>query len=175
MNTEVNSEVSNPYSAPKVNTQAPLPTDGEPQEVKLFSIAGRIGRVRYIGYSIGLSVLIMALGGILAAATSMFVIVLAYIALIVMQVMLTIQRCHDFNTSGWLSLLMLIPLVNFIFWFVPGTDGANNYGNKTPPNTTMSILLACILPLIFVLGIVAAVALPAYSDYTKRARAAQSR
>lgn len=175
MNTEVNTEISNPYSAPKVDTQAPLPSDGEPQEVKLFSIAGRIGRVRYIGYSIGLTVLIMAIGGMLAAVTFGGGIVLAYIFMLVIQVMLTIQRCHDFNTSGWLSLLMLIPFVNFIFWFIPGTDGANNYGNKPPPNTTMSILLACILPLIFVLGIVAAVALPAYQDYTKRAKASQSR
>jgi Tfp pilus assembly major pilin PilA len=35
--------------------------------------------------------------------------------------------------------------------------------------------LVAIPLLIFVIGIVAAIALPAYSDYTKRARAAQSR
>ena len=26
--------------------------------------------------------------------------------------MLTIQRAHDFNTTGWLAILSIVPLVN---------------------------------------------------------------
>jgi uncharacterized membrane protein YhaH (DUF805 family) len=170
MNTEVN-----PYSAPQSNTIAPPQENGEPQEVKIFTIAGRIGRVRYLGYSIGLSILIMMVGALISTVTFGIGLALAYVFVVIMQMMLTIQRCHDFNTSGWLALLTFIPLVNLIFWFIPGTDGPNNYGNKTAPNTVLSIVLACILPAVFVLGIVAAIALPAYQDYVKRAKVSQSR
>lgn len=174
MNTEVNTEVSNPYSAPKVNIQAPLASDGEPHEVRIFAIAGRIGRVRYIGYTIGLSFLIMFAGSILGALTFGIGLVIAYIALLVMQIMLTIQRCHDFNTSGWLAILALIPLVGLIFWFIPGTDGPNNFGNKTAPNSTATTVLACIVPIV-IIGVLAAVAIPAYQGYVERAKASRSR
>jgi uncharacterized membrane protein YhaH (DUF805 family) len=92
----------------------------------------------------------------------------------VVMVMLTIQRAHDFNTTGWIALLAVVPLVNLIFWFIPGTEGENRFGRQTPPNSIVAILLALILPLVFVLGIVAAIAIPAYQDYVKRAQASQS-
>jgi membrane associated rhomboid family serine protease len=99
--------------------------------------------------------------------------VVGYGAIIVLSALLTIQRAHDFNSSGWLALLVLIPLVNLIFWFIPGTDGENRFGRKTPPNGIGVILLACIVPLIFIIGILAAIAIPAYSGYVQRAKAAQ--
>ena len=166
----MNTNTNNPYASPST-----LNVTGadEYDEVKIFSVSGRIGRVRYIGYSVGLSILIMLVGGMLGAVSFGIGLVVAYIAVLVISIMLTIQRCHDFNTSGWLSILFFIPLVNFIFWFIPGTDGANNYGNKTPPNTTMVILLAFIVPVIFVIGILAAIAIPQYAKYVERAKAAQ--
>lgn len=89
------------------------------------------------------------------------------------QVLLSIQRAHDFNTTGWLAILVFVPLVNLLFWVIPGTDGENRFGLKPPPNGTGAIVLAFILPLIFAIGIIAAVAIPAYQDYVERARAAQ--
>ena len=47
-----------------------------------------------------------------------------------------IKRLHDNNLTGWLCLLMLIPVVNFIMWFVmiisEGSRGANRFG--PPPS-----------------------------------------
>ena len=40
---------------------------------------------------------------------------LFWIGYLVLTFMLTIQRCHDFNASGWLSLLALVVLV----WLFP--------------------------------------------------------
>jgi len=96
-------------------------------------------------------------------------------AILALQVSLTIQRCHDFNMSGWLSALALIPLVNLMFWIVPGTDGRNRYGAPPPPNSAGAVALALILPLVFILGIVAAISIPAYKHYSDRAHAAQQR
>jgi hypothetical protein len=89
--------------------------------------------------------------------------------------MLTIQRSHDFNMSGWFSLLALVPLVNLIFWFIPGTDGPNRFGAKTPPNSALVLIGVWIVPILFIGGILAAVSIPAYQDYVKRSQTQQTR
>ena len=90
--------------------------------------------------------------------------------MLVVGVMLTIQRCHDFDVSGWLSLLLIVPIAPLLFWIIPGSKGANRFGAPTPPNSTGVVILALLLPVLFFGGILAAIALPAYQDYTKRAR-----
>ena len=70
--------------------------------------------------------------------------------------------------TGWLSLISLIPLGVLVFWFVPGTPGENDYGKRPPPNTTGAVVLACLLPFFVIVGIVAAVAIPAYQQYAEQ-------
>lgn len=162
----------NPYKAPAA---AVADTAEQYGEVRLFSVSGRIGRARYIAYAIGLwalLVVVVALSALLGAFGGVLMIV-AYIAAVVLGFMLTIQRAHDFNVTGWLALVSLIPLVNLIFLIIPGTDGENRFGAKTPPNTVGVLIAAWLLPVIFVVGMVAAIALPAYQDYVKRAQAKQ--
>ncbi len=84
-----------------------------------------------------------------------------------MHALLSIQRAHDFNATGWLAILAFIPLLNLIFWFIPGTEGENRFGYKTPPNGKLAIVLACIIPAVMVIGIVAAIAIPAYQSYVQ--------
>ena len=73
---------------------------------------------------------------------------------------LFIKRCHDFERSGWLSLVMLIPLAGLIFFLIPGTQGGNTYGFK-PPNRWYhwTIVIGAI-----VLGLTAFVAYFVYLD-----------
>ena len=167
----------NPYAAPRTNVTRRDSAE-EHGEIKVFSAEGRIGRVRYIGYTFGVTVLIAIVIGIAsvlvgaaAPAAAFAVGVVGYIAIVVAQVLLTIQRSHDMNVTGWLCLISLIPLAALVFWLVPGTQGENNYGKPPPPNTMGAVVLACILPLVMVVGIVAAVAIPAYQDYVERAAA----
>ena len=161
----------NPYAKPNA---AVSDAAEQYQEVRLFATSGRIGRVRYIAYGMGIYILLSILGVLLSLVIGQFGMILAWIGIIVIGFMLTIQRCHDFNTTGWLSILGLIPLVNLIFWFIPGTDGPNDYGDKTPPNSGGVVFaVVAVLLVIPVIGILAAIALPAYQDYTKRAKAAQ--
>lgn len=166
----------NPYRAPAA---AVADTAEQFQPVSIFSSSGRIGRVRYIAYSMGLPFLIMLvfgfIGGFIGAAANAPIVAavlmgIGYLLTFVLMFMLTIQRAHDFDTTGWLSLVVLIPLVNLIFWFIPGTDGENRFGLKTPPNTLGVLVAAWLLPLFFVVGIVAAIAIPAYDAYTKRSQ-----
>jgi uncharacterized membrane protein YhaH (DUF805 family) len=165
----------NPYGAPRAVVGD---TAEEVQPVRIFAVSGRIGRARYVVYSIVLSLIIMAVAGIAAALlgpVGIAVMVLGYVAMFVVSVMLTIQRSHDFNMSGWFSLLALVPLVNLLFWFIPGTDGPNRFGAKTPPNPLAVVVGLWVVPLLFVGGIVAAVSIPAYHDYVKRAETQQAR
>jgi Tfp pilus assembly major pilin PilA/uncharacterized membrane protein YhaH (DUF805 family) len=167
----------NPYAAPQTNV-AGSDSDAEDYgEIKILSASGRLGRVRYIGYSAGMSVLIMLVAGILAgvgalvdSSVPLIVVGLGWFAMIVVQFLLTIQRSHDMNVTGWLSLISLIPLGVLVFWLVPGTQGENTYGKPPPPNTTGVIVLACILPFVGIVGVLAAIAIPAYQDYAIRAQ-----
>lgn len=170
----------NPYAAPQTNV---VHGDGGLEEygpVKVFSASGRIGRLRYIGYSAGVSILVMLVAGILAGVFALVdqtlaivVVGIGYLAMIAVQFLLAIQRSHDMNSTGWLSLIWLVPLGALVFWFVPGTQGENDYGKPPPPNTAGVIVLALILPLVAVVGILAAIAIPAYQDYSVRAQVSE--
>jgi uncharacterized membrane protein YhaH (DUF805 family) len=168
-----NAVQANPYGAPRAAVDD---AKEEYQPVRIFAVSGRIGRARYITYSVGVSFLIMFIAGLLAAllgpvGTALSVI--AWIGVVVVSIMLTVQRCHDFDTTGWLALLALIPLANLIFWFIPGTDGRNRFGAKTPPNSVGVLIAVWILPVLFVVGIVAAVSIPAYQQYVMKAKQQQ--
>lgn len=170
-----------PYDTPKAEI---LNESDEFGTIKIFSAKGRIGRLRYIAYSIGITavfyIAMALLMGLLAATAStakpgLFVLPIFALgagAIILIYVLLTIQRCHDFNVTGWLSLCLLVPLVPFVFWFVPGTKGSNKYGLQPPPNKGVALVFVAIIVLIGVIGIVAAIAIPAYQEYVARAAAA---
>jgi type IV pilus assembly protein PilA len=168
----------NPYAAPQTNVGRADPVE-EYGEIKVFSPHGRLGRVRFIGYSAGFGVLFVLLVGAAVAATAsnpntaLLVGGAGYVALLAIQILLAIQRSHDMNTTGWLSLIIFVPIAALLFWFVPGTKGQNDYGLQPPPNTLGTILLALILPLVALLGILAAIAIPAYQDYTIRAQVSE--
>lgn len=176
-----------PYEPPR-GAIAPAATT-QYGEIRPFSTRGRLGRVRYIGYSVGLGLLINLLfagwAGVMAAfaagqAKELFALggfALLALATLTLSVVLAIQRLHDFDASGWWAALNLVPLANLALYLVllimPGTQGANRFGDPPPPNTTGVILLASILPAVMIVGIIAAIAIPAYHSYVERARAAQ--
>lgn len=169
-----NASEHNPFIAPQAAVDDDQDFADSSFKLNIFSCAGRIGRVRYLTYSIGLGLLIILAGGALSAITSPILFFVAYVAVFYVNIMLTIKRCHDFDTTGWLSLLILIPLVNLVFMLIPGTNGPNRFGRKTAPNGSTGVILIAIFVGIVVIGILAAIAIPAYQDYTQRARAAQS-
>jgi uncharacterized membrane protein YhaH (DUF805 family) len=157
----------NPYTAPRAAVDD-VPEEYQP--VRIFSVSGRIGRARYIAYALGISVLFSAVGAGLSAAIGEAGNLLAFAAILVLSLVLSIQRSHDFDTSGWLGILGIVPLANLIFWVIPGTDGPNRFGAKTPPNSVLTLVAAWIIPALFIAGIVAAVSIPAYQDYVKRSQ-----
>lgn len=174
----------NPYQPPRRPITPAAPT--QYGQLHPFSARGRLGRLRYIGYSVGLGLLVNLLtvgwSGVVVALTPNeaasrsialggFLVLMALAA--ALSVLLAIQRLHDFDASGWWSGFALVPLANMAFYLVllimPGTPGANRFGAPPPPNTTGVILLALVLPLVFILGVITAIAIPAYQEYAERA------
>lgn len=174
--------MENVYSAP----QADLSSEAvnETYEPKVFSLSGRIGRVRYIAFSVlatlifyvFLIALIMIAGGGFAslmqggAGTGFFVALglglLGVIPLMVFHFGLMRRRLNDLDQTGWLVLLAFVPLVNLAFTIyilvAPGSASSNKYGAAPSKNPTWAVVVAWIMPVFFILGIVAAIAIPAY-------------
>lgn len=172
---------TNPYNAPRARV---ADADSEYGEVKFWSFSGRIGRLRYLAYSFGATFIMMlvvgaiagigaAMGKEAAGGIMAILIIPLYIVMFVISFMLAIQRAHDFNASGWMSLLVLIPLANLIFLFIPGTKGSNNYGPQPPPNNGGVIAMALIMPIVAIIGILAAIAIPAYNGYIQQSKLLQ--
>ncbi len=166
---------TNPYAAPQADVRD-IAGVQEYQEVRLWSPTGRIGRLRYLAYVFGFQLLLGVIAGIAAALVpevATFVVIPAYVALLVFSILQAIKRSHDMNWSGWTVLLMLIPLVALVWLFKAGTDGENRFGQPPPPNTTLIKVGGLALPLLFIIGVVAAIVIPAYSDYVQRAQGLQ--
>jgi len=154
------------------------------QAVRLWSASGRIGRIRLIGYSAGANLVcefiwIVASGLLKTAHAPVWSLILAmllvWVPYGVLATLLSIQRAHDIGWSGWACLISLIPGAGLIFLIKAGTPGRNEYGDPPPPNTTRVRILALLGTLLIVVGIAAAIAIPAYQHYLERARAAGAR
>lgn len=171
------------YQAPATDVVGQL---GEFDESSMFSPKGRAGRLRYFGYAIGIGFLSGLAMGVLSAiigaisgdpnTVAMFggiISLVVSIGVFAVTIIFIIKRLHDLNWSGWLSLLSVIPLVNLIFGlillFAPGNAGPNKYGPPPKPESNAVVILVIALVLVAMIGIIAAVTIPAYNDYINRA------
>ena len=147
------------------------------QPVRFWPPNGRIGRLRLLAYGAGIYVAFLAIssalgfvGGLTQSASAVVALgVVAFVAYLFAATVIMIQRSHDMNLSGWWSIAAFIPLVGLIWVFKRGTPGANRWGAPPPPNGWGVRVVGMIVPVVMVVGIVAAIALPAYQDYQKRA------
>ena len=109
-----------------------------------FSTKGRTGRQEFFfrGF-MGITLLVFFLSFIsllfattesLSVQNMNYLVVVLGIIIGVSQVMISIKRLHDFNASGWWSILLFIPLVNIIvlmiLLFKGSVNSENKYGDK---------------------------------------------
>lgn len=163
---------ASPYAPPRAAVGDDLP---EFATLKVFTIHGRIGRLRYLAWTLALTVALLVATGIIstvgfavATASPTIAIILGsllgfalFVALVVVSVQIGVQRLHDMGWSGWLYLLNLVPVVNSVFpillLVLPGNAGANQYGAPPPPNSTAVKILASLwlafIPLMLIIGL----------------------
>ncbi|QKZ07047.1 DUF805 domain-containing protein [Pseudomonas eucalypticola] len=169
---ELSLEEVEPLPEPAYSPYAPPQSDIAPTiavygPLKVMTIQGRIGRVRYLGWSMAL-----LLCACLAALVCVTLLTLskplgigagaiAVAAFMTINVQIGVQRLHDAGWTGWMWLLNLVPFVGSIFplvvMAVPGNPGTNQYGPPAPPNSTAVKVLAWLwvvfLVLMFFAGI----------------------
>ena len=127
--------------------------------IQVLSTEGRIGRFEYFFYSLVLPFLVFwiiaALAGIashfgeLGGAIAYVLLAAAFCAALIIHIQLTIQRCHDFNASGWLAILIILPLASVLFWLIPGSKANNRFGY--PPRPVSSLMRKGVALLLLIL------------------------
>ena len=170
-------DLDNPYLAPQAEmsdaggvNQAYTPT--------LYSWSGRIGRLRYLAYSLAFLIITSTFGGVASAlgAAMLFgraqgfgivaLLVLAFLPLATSFFVCMRRRLNDTNVSGWFSLLLFVPVAGLLLWlyvlFCPGTAGANNYGPAPSENTGAVIAGAVLTILLFAGAVTMFVVFPIY-------------
>ena len=114
--------------------KAPFSFDGRIRRIEYF-LSGIVGGiVTWIAMLLGVGTFIFgASSG--SAGGSVFGLLIGLAALVAsvwFSLAQGVKRLHDLNKSGWLILLMFIPIVNAIFGlymlFADGTVGPNQYG-----------------------------------------------
>lgn len=138
-------------------------------QTRFFHLTSRIGRLRYLAYSVGLSllcivpvVLAVMLRLVVPAAGAPLLGVIS-LAAMVLSIALGVRRLHDTDKSGFWMLLALVPLVNLglviYLIFFPGSGGENRFGEEPSPNSGWVILGALVYIGLIPLSIIAAFAL----------------
>ena len=149
-----------PYSPPSADID---PQAGQVGELKINSFRGRIGRMRYLAWSLALLFIFVALMAGISAITLVsetlgsILLAGAVIGMLVVSAQIGVQRLHDMGWSGWLWLLNVVPIISSVFWIVmlvvPGPAGSNRYGPPPPPNSLGVNLVAGIFLILLVGGL----------------------
>ena len=139
----------NPYAAPQAGLALPFAPAGQ---ARLLGWHGRIGRVRFVAYCL-LGFPMAVLFAIAAVIVSNLPAVRACLAanawaseaigfaiplvLLLPMALATRRRLHDIDVSSWWALMLLFPILQFVFVIyllvAPGTAGANDYGAAPRP------------------------------------------
>ncbi|WP_171265983.1 DUF805 domain-containing protein [Acinetobacter sp. LoGeW2-3] len=167
----MNSKDTSPFFS-----RSPIPSNDNP-----LSLEGRFGRLSFIGWYAFLHMIFFFASIALSLVSGIFSLTtlsldnqhfvdaltglagLGYLALVIFYlyfyIVIVARRLHDLNKSGWLMLLMLVPVVNIFFIFylllAAGTPGPNRFG----PVRSAAIwekILAWLMILLTVLSLFAA-------------------
>lgn len=120
-----------------------------------YSSKGRVRRGTYL-LQLTIALLLCVLFSLLVAMISSNTGKLAY-ALYALSILfyfyarfsIVIKRLHDLGKSGWLSLILLVPLINIGFglWllFAEGNKQENNYGKVTDKSDILALVLTLVI------------------------------
>ena len=149
--------MSNIYAAPSAN----LSDLAQPGAALAFALNGRIGRLRFVAYSVA-AYLLSSLCIIIVLVPLNFVVdaiawMPAGITLIffVLYVIIVRRRLQDIGLGGLFSLCIFIRFVNLYFGFMMlfkrGDEGSNEFGPQPPENTIGVKVLAFSFPVLMLI------------------------
>jgi uncharacterized membrane protein YhaH (DUF805 family) len=158
---------------------------------KYATFSGRARRSEYwyfILFYLVVYVAFLVAGAVTKSSSPMLSLVLQLLgavfslAMFVPSIAVSVRRLHDTDRSGWWFFIVLVPLVGsivlLVFFLLDSQPGDNSFGpnpkgisdpKAASGGTSMAVIAAvAIVLVIFVGGIVAGVAVPAYQDYQAR-------
>ena len=164
----------------------------DPSSESALSPNGRFGRLSYLGWNMLITLSILSIIIMIAAfspdlftdssaltgssAVAAVLIGISYLVMLYFSFIFTIRRLHDRNHTGWLSILIFVPIINLFFIlyliFAKGDDCSNQYGPQRITRGWEKVLGGFYF-LLFPLGILTAIALPTYQDYPIPSQLAQ--
>lgn len=129
--------------------KAPFSFDGRIRRIEYF-LSGIIGSiVCSVAFALGVGTMFLGAASDSGAGFGIGVLIglIALVADIWFCIAQGVKRLHDLDKSGWLYLLVLVPVVNFVFalylLFADGTVGPNQYGddpkNRMPYQANQNI------------------------------------
>jgi uncharacterized membrane protein YhaH (DUF805 family) len=141
-NNSMKATLTSPYASPAAILEQDTSEVGE---LNIWGVEGRLGRMRYVAWSM-VFMLAMApvmLISMLALKASVLLGTLlmasAGIVAMIIAIQISVKRLHDIGWSGWLLFISLIPVVGSIFqlliFIMPGSPGNNRYGAPAPANS----------------------------------------
>ncbi|MHB8425423.1 MAG: DUF805 domain-containing protein [Gammaproteobacteria bacterium] len=115
---------------------------------EVFKNKERIGRVRFTAYAFIIELLTMGLWVVLLSLTllnigdlGLWLMIILFALTVILLFRVAIRRLHDLDMNGWISVGLLVPLVNIlvlcILLFAPGKKSDNRFGPSPPPNRTI--------------------------------------
>lgn len=157
---------------------------------QFFDWQGRISRMQFLVYSIFnalfvvlvlavMFIMIDGVQGIVQVSPSTLpvsMLVLSGVGAAILgylQLAVTKRRLNDINKTGWLALIMILPVVNILVYVyllaAEGSEGVNYYGLPPRPAAKLKTTLMLVLPLLMMslLGILTQVILPSYQALVK--------
>lgn len=157
----ISATTSSPYASPMALADQ---DSDEVGELNIWGIEGRIGRMRYVAWSMVFmftmlpAVLVCALAFKVSPWLGGLLGIVAGIGAMVVGLQISIKRLHDIGWSGWLLLIGLIPLVGSIFqlltFVMPGSKGSNRFGAPPPANSKAVKVLFWVWIVFLVLGFI---------------------
>ena len=168
MNT---AELSDPYAAPAADIG--VRTDSGGDFTPFYSPRGRFGRLSYLAWMMVTAflfgIVMIPLGTLASAAggeIGMIFLMFSYVPLLLLTIVYGVRRLHDMSLSGWLSLLVIVPVLNVVFGLVlmlaPGTRAVNRFGPLRSTRSWEKVVgyIGIAFYLTAVVGIVAAIVIP---------------
>ena len=165
---------NNPYQAPSSDVNN-MSTDSS-YDPKVFSVKGRIGRLRYLAYNLlgflaylpAIAILAMTFStngpGSTFGVVTTVITGISYLLAFIWMIIVSIRRFNDINMTGWLSITMFVPVINLIaglaLLFAPGTNTSNKYGPRPVANSTGVKLAAGLAIFFFIALTVGVIAMP---------------
>lgn len=153
---------------------SPIPV----QKDSPLSPNGRFNRLSYLGWYGLMSIIYLMVMMLLLSFTGYFsqvnatqmeysifsgllmpVMFVLWVVSFYFQMVFFIRRLHDLNKTGWLSLLLLVPIIQLFFslyvLLAPGTPQHNDYGSIRPSSGWEKVLawLMIILSLLMLFSI----------------------